>query len=155
MSLLGHVCSEDTSIQGSQTLLPTEPSYTRKLLRRRDTSIQRTLLLFLRVFSKWRFDCMLCVKWFSLSNSTFCSSYRGWVLILTFFAYASYHLSRKPISVVKVRITKLQWSGSHSKCAQVLIQTILKKLVNVPNNLFQGKVNVLIMLSGIEWVFCL
>ena len=31
------------------------------------------------------------------------SSYRGWVLILTFFAYTSYHLSRKPISVVKVR----------------------------------------------------
>lgn len=28
-------------------------------------------------------------------------AYRGWVLILTFFAYTSYHLSRKPISVVK------------------------------------------------------
>lgn len=29
------------------------------------------------------------------------AAYRGWVLVLTFFAYASYHLSRKPISVVK------------------------------------------------------
>ncbi|KAJ7321746.1 hypothetical protein OS493_034133 [Desmophyllum pertusum] len=27
--------------------------------------------------------------------------YRGWALILTFFAYTTYHLSRKPISVVK------------------------------------------------------
>ncbi|KAL9965070.1 hypothetical protein ACROYT_G028802 [Oculina patagonica] len=28
-------------------------------------------------------------------------AYRGWVLILTFFTYTTYHLSRKPISVVK------------------------------------------------------
>ncbi|XP_068685243.1 glucose-6-phosphate exchanger SLC37A2-like isoform X1 [Montipora capricornis] len=29
------------------------------------------------------------------------AAYRSWVLILTFFAYTTYHLSRKPISVVK------------------------------------------------------
>lgn len=29
------------------------------------------------------------------------AAYRSWVLVLTFFAYTTYHLSRKPISVVK------------------------------------------------------
>ena len=31
------------------------------------------------------------------------SRYRWFILVFTFFCYASYHLSRKPISVVKVR----------------------------------------------------
>ncbi|XP_015748987.1 PREDICTED: sugar phosphate exchanger 2-like [Acropora digitifera] len=38
------------------------------------------------------------IRWLGLERIT---AYRGWVLILTFFAYTTYHLSRKPISVVK------------------------------------------------------
>lgn len=33
---------------------------------------------------------------------TLSCSYRGLTLVLTFFCYTSYHLSRKPISIVKV-----------------------------------------------------
>uniref|UniRef100_G3WTW9 Glucose-6-phosphate exchanger SLC37A2 n=1 Tax=Sarcophilus harrisii TaxID=9305 RepID=G3WTW9_SARHA len=34
---------------------------------------------------------------------SFCYRYRGFILLLTFLIYTCYHLSRKPISVVKVR----------------------------------------------------
>lgn len=30
--------------------------------------------------------------------------FRGFILVLTFFIYTCYHMSRKPISVVKVRL---------------------------------------------------
>lgn len=32
-----------------------------------------------------------------------CSRYRAFIFLLTFLLYASFHLSRKPISIVKVR----------------------------------------------------
>ena len=52
---------------------------------------------------------IVCVDAWSKSHPLSCYvfSYRGSVLILTFFAYTTYHLSRKPISVVKVRNKKL------------------------------------------------
>ena len=31
----------------------------------------------------------------------YCSRYKVWVLVLTYIAYTAFHLSRKPISVVK------------------------------------------------------
>lgn len=33
----------------------------------------------------------------------FSCRFRGFILLLTFFIYTCYHMSRKPISVVKVR----------------------------------------------------
>lgn len=39
-------------------------------------------------------------------------SYRGFILLLTFFIYTCYHMSRKPISVVKVR---LAWRGERCR----------------------------------------
>lgn len=38
------------------------------------------------------------IRWIGRERA---AAYRGSVLILTFFAYTTYHLSRKPISVVK------------------------------------------------------
>lgn len=35
---------------------------------------------------------------------TFPCRYRGFILLLTFLIYTCYHMSRKPISVVKVRL---------------------------------------------------
>lgn len=32
------------------------------------------------------------------------SRFRGFILLLTFLIYACYHMSRKPISIVKVRL---------------------------------------------------
>lgn len=34
----------------------------------------------------------------------FSCRFRGFILLLTFFIYTCYHMSRKPISVVKVRL---------------------------------------------------
>lgn len=35
---------------------------------------------------------------------TFFCRYRGFILLLTFLIYTCYHMSRKPISIVKVRL---------------------------------------------------
>ncbi|XP_022790388.1 glucose-6-phosphate exchanger SLC37A2-like [Stylophora pistillata] len=43
------------------------------------------------------------IRWVATERTT--EVYRTWVLILTFLAYASYHLSRKPVSVVKGKLT--------------------------------------------------
>lgn len=47
-------------------------------------------------------------------DSTFPCRYRGFILLLTFFIYTCYHMSRKPISVVKVR-PAWRW-GSRRRC---------------------------------------
>ena len=66
-----------------------------------------------RAFVSWfclacaqEWDC--CVMWqlilFDVIPATvFCFRYRAFIFILTFLLYASFHLSRKPISIVKVR----------------------------------------------------
>uniref|UniRef100_A0A8C4GUJ6 Glucose-6-phosphate exchanger SLC37A2 n=1 Tax=Dicentrarchus labrax TaxID=13489 RepID=A0A8C4GUJ6_DICLA len=57
----------------------------------------------------------------SLSESLFCR-YRGFILFLTFLFYTAYHLSRKPISIVKSQL--------HRNCSTVLQPTDL----NITNN---------------------
>lgn len=62
----------------------------------------------------------------------FSCRFRGFILLITFFIYTCYHMSRKPISVVKVRLalgvrkragnagpkqkcTSVEWSGTRPR----------------------------------------
>lgn len=38
-----------------------------------------------------------------ICTTVLCFRYRAFIFVLTFLLYASFHLSRKPISIVKVR----------------------------------------------------
>ena len=57
-------------------------------------------------------------EYFFFFGISFCEllffRYRVTILVLTFFAYTTYHLSRKPISVVKVNL--FRWSLSDRVC---------------------------------------
>ncbi|XP_025854572.2 glucose-6-phosphate exchanger SLC37A2 isoform X1 [Vulpes vulpes] len=44
-----------------------------------------------------------------------CTTFRGFILLLTFFIYTCYHMSRKPISVVKSRL--------HQNCSELIEPT--------------------------------
>ena len=51
-------------------------------------------------------DCCLIwhlILFYVIPATVLCFRYRAFIFILTFLLYASFHLSRKPISIVKVR----------------------------------------------------
>jgi OPA family glycerol-3-phosphate transporter-like MFS transporter 1/2 len=45
-------------------------------------------------------EAMFLLTWMLVFSCRF----RGFILLLTFFIYTCYHMSRKPISIVKVRL---------------------------------------------------
>jgi len=65
-------------------------------------------VLWITMFKKATFEIAILIDYMFFRHQIF-------ILLFTFFIYASYHLSRKPISVVKVRldsvhfISQLKW----------------------------------------------
>ena len=52
--------------------------------------------------------------------------YRGFILLLTFLIYTCFHMSRKPISVVKVR---LAWGGEERGRRWALVEIHCSRMV--------------------------
>lgn len=76
-----------------------------------------------------------CCSWASADCAPPLSSrFRGFILLLTFLIYACYHMSRKPISIVKVRlVTKGQCQdmlGLADVCCNWMLQTSDNHLPN-------------------------